>query len=272
LLAAREKAGKSTLTGYITACVSRGRPFLGEPCEQGDVLVVGLEEFIGDTARRLRHFDADAKHVHLVNHFTSAGTLRADELRNHIESVAPLLVIVDSLSAYGMGQLQDDNNATQVTAVMQPLTEMIHQLGCALIVIHHTTKATGKSRGSTAITANVDLVVEFDIPNEDTDPTLRRMRSVGRVPVPRVYDLRFNGDTYELATSNEAPIDERIIAVVGNRPLISATDVADALNVRKSEVLTRITHLLASGRLRNMSKDRGHKLVVPGHPLTPDLL
>ena len=272
LLAAREKAGKSTLTSYLTACVSRGRPFLGEPCAQGDVLVIGLEEYIGDTARRLRHFDADSKFVHLVDRFAGDPSQRPEEVRAHIESVGPILVIIDSLSAYGLGQIQDDNNASQTIKVVQPLTDVVHQLGCALVLIHHATKATGKYRGSTAIGGAVDLVVEFDIPNEDTDPTLRRMRSVGRVPVPRVYDLRFNGDTYELATSNEAPIDERIIAVVTNRPLVSATDVAESLNVRKSEVLTRITAMLAAGRLRNMSKDRGHKLVVPGHPLIPATL
>ncbi len=53
LLAAREKSGKSTLTGYIAAQVSRGGTFLDEPCHQGNVLIVGLEEFLGDTARRL---------------------------------------------------------------------------------------------------------------------------------------------------------------------------------------------------------------------------
>ncbi|MDB4893177.1 MAG: hypothetical protein JWL61_5032, partial [Gemmatimonadetes bacterium] len=53
LLAAREKAGKSTLTGFLTAAVTNGTDFLGEFCAKGDVLVIGLEEFIGDTARRL---------------------------------------------------------------------------------------------------------------------------------------------------------------------------------------------------------------------------
>lgn len=272
LLAAREKAGKSTLASNLTACVSRGRSFLGEPCAQGDVLYFTLEEFIGDTARRLRHFDADSRFVHIVDRFAGDPSQRQEEFRAHVESVGPVLVILDSLSAYCLGLVQDDNNASQMIGVVQPLTDVVHQLGAALVIIHHATKATGKYRGSTATGGAVDLIVEFDIPNEDTDPTLRRMRSVGRVPVPRVYDLRFNGDTYELATSSEAPIDERIIAVVSNRPLISANDVAEALNVRKAEVLTRITHLLASGRLRNTSRDKAMKLVVPGHPLTPDLL
>ena len=267
LLVAREKAGKSTLAGYIISAVSNGGAFLGDRCEQGDVLVLGLEEFVGDTARRLRHFGANPKHVHIVDRFASDAAMKADEFRDHVQSVDPVLVVIDSFSAYGRGVILDENNASQVQAVVQPMTDVVHQMGCALVLIHHATKSTGKARGSTAAAAGVDMVVEFDIPNEDTDPTLRRMRSVGRVPVPRVYDIRFNGNDYELARSTEAPIDERIVAIVSDRPLISANDVVEAIGARRPEVLTRITAMCASGRLRNVSATKGYKLVVPGHPL-----
>ena len=135
LLAAREKAGKSTLTGYLTACVSNGSSFLGEPCAKGGVLLIGLEEFIGDAARRLRHFGADATNVHIVDRFAGDPLMRPQELRDHIESVDPILVIIDSLTAYSHGQIQDDNNATQMAKVVQPLTDVVHQLGVALIIV-----------------------------------------------------------------------------------------------------------------------------------------
>ncbi|MDB4893105.1 MAG: radA, partial [Gemmatimonadetes bacterium] len=260
-----------TLTGFLTAAVTNGTDFLGEFCAKGDVLVIGLEEFIGDTARRLKHFGANPKKVFLVDRFAGEPDMRPEEFRAHVEAVSPLLVIIDSLSAYSRGQVQDDNNASQMTKVVQPLTDVVHQMGCALIIIHHATKSTGRARGSTAITAGVDVVCEFDIPAEDTDPTLRRIRSVGRVPIPRVYDIRFDGDTYALAVEGEgeAPIDERIIAVVTDRPNISANDVCDAVTARRSDVLSRITAMLATGRLRNVGKyARNPKLVVPGHPLS----
>lgn len=265
LLAAREKAGKSTLTGFITAAVSNGSQFLGESCAQGDVLVIGLEEFIGDTARRLRHFGADPTKVHLVDRFAGEPDLRPDEFRDHVTSVAPLLVIIDSLTAYSHGQIQDDNNATQMAKVVQPLTDVVHQMGVALVLIHHSGKASGKYRGSTAIGGGVDMVCEFDIPAEDTDPTLRRVRSMGRVPVPRSYDIRFDGDTYSLNTSESAPIDDRILAVVSSRPMVTANDVAEAIGGRRTEVLTLIAHMLASGRLRNLGTAHRPKLVVPGN-------
>jgi putative DNA primase/helicase len=272
LFAARDKAGKSTLGGYVTSAVSKGGMFLNEPCQRGPVLVIGLEEFVGDTARRLVEFDADAKHVHLVTRFAGAEELHAEELAAHVAAVDPVLVLIDSLSAYSRGLAEDDNNASQMTKVMQPLTDLAHQSGAALVIIHHTTKATGKSRGSTAITAGVDMVCEFDIPKEETDPTLRRMRSVGRFPVPRVYEIRFDGNDYALATGTVAPIDERIIAVVTSRPTCTGQDVVDALGVRKQDVLARITLMLADGRLKNQGSGHILRLIVPGNALNPSLL
>jgi putative DNA primase/helicase len=272
LLAAREKAGKSTLAGYVTAAVANGSRFLGEPCQLGTVLVIGLEEFIGDTARRLREFRADPTRVHLVSRFSGTPELQHEELSAHVAAVDPVLVIIDSLSAYGRGLVNDDNSATEMTAVMQPLTSVAHESGASLVLIHHTTKATGKSRGSTAITAGVDMVCEFDIPKEETDPTLRRMRSVGRFPVPRLYEIRFDGNDYVLATGTEAPIDERILAVVTNRPSCSGQDVVDALQLRRQDVLSRITLMLADGRLRNQGSGHILKLIVPGNATNPHFL
>lgn len=269
LVAAREKAGKSTLTGYITACVSQGRQFLGESCERGDVLVIGLEEFIGDTARRLREFDADPTRVHLVDRFIGEPALRPQELRAHLEAVKPVLAIVDSLTAYGHGQIQDDNNATQMAKVVQPLSDLVHQLGPALLLIHHATKATGRSRGSTAITAGVDVVVEFEAPEDliDTDPTLRRVRSVGRVPVPREYDVRFNEDrpaSYTLVERGQLqPLDARILAFVRDHPTCSLRKVCDAAGARTAEVSAMVGAMLSDGRLANTGTTDRLKLLVP---------
>lgn len=266
LLAAREKSGKSTLIGYVAAKVSRGQHFLDDPCAYGDVLIVSLEENPGDTARRLRHFGADGSKVHILTHFKGSARERAKELGEAIDDLAPLLVIVDTLAAYSDGQIQDDNNATQMTAVLQPLSSLAHNKGVALMVVHHARKSDGKSRGSTAITAATDVVCEFWPPDEDQDPTLRRMSSRGRVPLVRQYDMRFSGDTYHLVTNEEAPLEDRIIATVMNRPGINITDLSDAVRTRKETVSRAVMDMLAKGALKNSSENMTRpRLVVPGH-------
>lgn len=264
LLAAREKSGKSTLVGYIAAAVTRGGLFLNDPCAAGDVLLVGLEEYPGDAARRLRHFDATATRMHLLTGWTGDPRERPQELADAIDRVSPLLVIIDSLAAYSGGLIQDDNNATQMAAVVQPLTDMAHSRGVALILIHHARKSDGRSRGSTAITAAADVVCEYFAPDEDTDPTLRRMRSAGRVPVTPSYDLRFDGDHYELALSGNAPISTRILAVVSERPGCSINDVAEATRARREEVTREVHQMLATGVLADIANNRSRpKLVLP---------
>lgn len=267
LLAAREKSGKSTLTGYLAAMVSRGGDFLGEPCAQGPVLIIGLEEFIGDTARRLKLFHADPKLVHLVDHFACAPDDRPAEVLQHIEAVKPVLVILDSLIAYARGTVTDANNATQTQATVQSLADICHQTGVALIIIHHARKADGKYRDSSAIGGAVDVIAEVFPPEEfeKTDPTRRRVRPVGRVPA-RGVDFRFTGQGYELvdiAGPQKGPLDQRIAAVVRDRPGISGNDVCEAIGEQRQQVLTRITHMITNGAILNDGDSRRLKLRLP---------
>ena len=57
LLAAREKAGKSTLISALASAASTGRRFLGDETIQGRVLIIGLEEHLNDLRDLLPHED-----------------------------------------------------------------------------------------------------------------------------------------------------------------------------------------------------------------------
>lgn len=255
LLAAREKSGKSTLIGYIAARVSKGEEFVGEYCPTGDVLIVGLEEYLGDVARRLKHFDADGDRVHLMNGFLGTeGMTRAAEIQKYVEDVTPALVVVDSLVAFANDRGIDENDAA-MASVVQPLTDMAHATGTALVIVHHANKAAGKARGSTAIMGATDVVIEFFTPDEDKDPTVRRVRSVGRVPLIRQYDVDFDGDTYRLVEGDKAPLDARIIAVLTDRPAITTNDVAAAVGGNKADVISTLHRMQAERTVQNRSNE-----------------
>lgn len=271
LLAAREKSGKSTLTGFMAACVSRGRHFLEEPCEKGPVLIIGLEEYLGDTARRLREFDADPKHVHLVDSFTRPPGERLEEIVGHIETVKPVLAILDSLMAYSSGAINDANNATQMQGVVDGLTQVCHRTAVALVVIHHAKKADGKYRDSSAIGGAVDIIAEVFCPDETTDPRRRRVRPIGRVPA-RAVDFRFDGAKYVLVESEggtKAPVPQRIMEVLRHRPGISANDVADAIGERKDTTLQTIKYMLNQHQILNDGDSRFFRLRLPS--IVPNL-
>lgn len=262
MLAAMEKSGKSTLTGYIASRVSTGRPFLGRPCVAGVVLIVGLEEFIGDCARRLEHFGADPKRVHVMNRVPSDPAARPLAITRYLTRYQPVLVIVDSLIAYGRGSVTDWNASAQAEPVVQQITDLAHESGAAVILIHHAKKADGRYRDSSAIGGAVDVIAEVFTPDRDTDPTLRRVRVVGRVPGCD-FQMRFDGDDYQLDTAGEAPLDHRILAQVRSNPGAGVNTLADLLGVRKYDVGVAVTRLLAIGALRDTGSRKGHHLTVP---------
>lgn len=261
LLAAREKIGKSTLVGYIAAQVSRGGTFLGEPCPAGDVLIVCLEEYPGDTARRLKQFNADATRIHLLIGFSGDPHSRPQELAEHVEAVDPLLVIVDTLAAYSHGLADDDNSATQMTAVLQPISKIAHEKHVALILVHHSRKTDGRARGSTAITAGTDVVCEIDAPDEDAEPTLRRVRTVGRVPVQREYQIRYDGDTYTL-DKGDAPLDQRIVEFIRHHPGTTLSNLREMVKGRYDDISKNIGTLIAAGMVLTDGEGRSRKLYV----------
>ena len=271
LLAGREKSGKSTLIAYIAAQVTRGGQFLGDPCAAGDVLLVGLEEYIGDTARKLRHFGADENRLSIVDGWLGDPRERPRELAGHIEATKPVLVAIDSLSAYSHGQVQSEYDPAQMTAVVQPLSDLAHTSGVALVIVAHARKSDGRARGSTAITAGTDIVCEFFAPDEDTDPTLRKLRSAGRVPVQPVLEMRFDGDHYSAEYGGSAPISTLVMATVGNRPGCSINDVVQAVGRRRDDTAREIHRMLAAGLILNLGSSRERaKLALPG-ALHPDL-
>lgn len=274
LLAAREKSGKSTLTGYMSTCVSLGSEFLGEPCDRGRVLIVGLEEFIGDTARRLKQFGADGNMIELVTSLASAPDDRPSEVRAHVEAVAPSLVILDSLIAYSNGMVTNASDSAQMGPLVQSLTNIAHETGAALVIIHHAKKADGKYRDSSAIGGAVDIIAEVFQPDENTDPTRRRVRAVGRVPA-RGIDFRFTGTHYERCDTDgplRAPLDQRIEAVVRERPGITANDVVRAVEESRERVLERIKLMIANGRILNDGSFQYMRLRTPAYAPGSSLL
>lgn len=274
LLAAREKSGKSTLTGYMAACVSRGTEFLDEPCEHGPVLIIGLEEFIGDTARRLRDFGAAPEQIHLVDSFRRPATEKLEEIEEHITAVRPVLVILDSLIAYSQGVITDANNSTQTQATVQGLTNLAHRTTIALVIIHHARKADGKYRDSSAIGGAVDVIAEVFPPDENADPNRRRVRPLGRVPA-RPVDFRYEGSRYVRVDAQgpaKASLEQRILDVVRERPGVGANDVADAVQENRRTVLDRLRLMVHNRTLINDGTSNYYRLRLPTYPLSQNSL
>ena len=179
MLAAREKLGKSTLAAFLAAVVSCGRELWGHAVTQGPVLWVGLEEEPGDAVRRFMAMGADPDHVFLVPRLPTENAME----QLHVEIVAhnPRLVIVDSLAAF-FRDIEDENGAAGWTKHLMPLVEMARTSRAAIVVLHHANRAQGSYRGSSAIGAAMDMILEMTESSDDA--TARVIKPRGRWSMP----------------------------------------------------------------------------------------
>jgi hypothetical protein len=249
LFASAEKAGKSTLTGFVASAVSTGRDFLDEPCQRGTVLLVGLEEFIGDAGRRLREFRADPTRVYIADKLAGDPKARPQALRALIETTRPLLVVVDSLIAYSDGAVNDAGSSAQMGPLTQQFANLAHELDVAIVVIHHARKQDGKYRDSSAIGGAVDVICEMFAPEEDTDPTKRVLRAKGRVPT-RDVAFHWTGTGYLKAGGPAVtPIEHRIVTYVWSNPGAGTREVRQHIGARGVDVDAAIERLIYAGKL-----------------------
>jgi putative DNA primase/helicase len=256
LIASAPKSGKSTLTGYLAAQTANGGQFLGDPCRQGDVLILGLEEALGDIGRRLRHFGANPQRVHVVHEMPTDPSERPKALIDYIARIKPLLVIVDTLIAYGRGMIESENDAMQMQAVIQEMSDVAHRTDTALFVNHHTAKAGGP-RGSGAIIAGVDTVVEISIPDKQRDHTLRKAECMGRMPTAD-FEYRYDGREYLLANEMGLPLIQKVLSFVRANPNQSLKMIRERIGGRSELVDIAVDTLVKRGFVYDTGDAAGH--------------
>lgn len=214
LLAAREKAGKSTPATAAAAAVSRGASWLTDPTTPGVVLWLTLEEHVSDLAARMAEWAADTERVHVID--TMIG-LDDPIARLHVETraVAPALVVIDTLSALvdASGARPDPGSSAAWTPIMAALNRIARETDAAVLILHHARKSDGAYRDSSAIGAGVDVIVEMA---DGGDAEVRALRVRGRWRVGD-YSVRLVGDRYEL-TSGEPSLDARVLLYVKGTP------------------------------------------------------
>lgn len=255
LLAAREKAGKSTLATAAAASVSHGASFLGEPCPRGKVLWIALEEHTADLATRFVHFQADAEQVFVLDRLNDP----LADVAAAVEQVRPRLVVLDTLPALAalVGESPEPGSSTDWTPIMSALTRPARDFDAAMLILHHARKSDGQYRDSTAIGANVDMILEMT----EGDDGVRKIKARGRWDVGD-YAVRLAGAQFELV-SGELSIDAQILLYVERNPECSTRDVrANVKGKRANEIDAAIRRLLEAGALVNVGDTRGRRLKV----------
>ncbi len=210
LLVGRPGDGKSFLTAYLAAAVSRGRDWIdGTPCPGGSVVLCSAEDDPADTiAPRLIAHDADRERVHLltgvmtrdqdeeVERVFTLGDL--DTLRQTLEQVPDCrLIVVDPIGSY-LGGGTDAHRDNDVRAVLAPVAQLAAQYGAAVVVVAHTRKAAAANAddmvmGSRAFTglarSSLHLLIDPDDMSKQRRLLLSGKNNLSERPAGLAFDI-----------------------------------------------------------------------------------
>ena len=248
LLAAPEKFGKSTLMGQGVAAVTRSQDFLGEPTSGAGALWLALDEPLGDLVRRLAGYGAKEA-VYIYPERPSY-----EDLESTIEDQQIGLVVIDTLTEFAAGLMDDMNSAMQWQPVLAQLRGIAQRTASGIVLLHHANRATGKYRDSSQIGAGVDAIVEmFPVPQ---DPTVRQCRARGRMRMGD-FTLRFADPWYSLE-SGELPVELRVYRAIESRPGISKTQLRTAVGGGTKACDAALDELLRKGAVHDPGGRGGH--------------
>lgn len=219
---------KSFIALDLALHVVHGLPWLGRRAPAGaqPVLYIAAEGGSGLWNRVLawhqdRHLDWRGAPLFVV---TVAVDLVAEAWRvvsaAQAVGVTPALVIVDTLSQTFAGE---ENSANEMAAYLRELGHRFRaRWRCAVMVIHHSGhQATERPRGSSAITANVDVLLGA---HRDEKEMLATLSNPKQKDGERFADATFSLRSIELGTDADG---DKVTSLVA-RHLSTADEVARA--------------------------------------------
>lgn len=192
------KAGKTTLMSHLVLGFS-GRPANVGPKISPVKTLILTEEHEDLWKRRRDDLNIDGTQIWIQR---IKRALTQEDWLNTITQVAVFCalqeigcIIIDTLSA--LWPATDENDAIAVGKALDPLNALANS-GFSIICIHHAPKAKQSAvisaRGSTAITAFFDIVVNMRTAGRGTHTTRRTLKAWGRdLETPESMTLEYKG-------------------------------------------------------------------------------
>lgn len=160
LLAAKPKAGKSTLARNLALAVAHGRDFFNRVTQQGLVIYLALEEKRSEVRKHFREMGATGEE-NIYIHVASAPVDALQQIRLIAEEKKPALIIIDPL--FRLARIKDGNDYIQVTNALEPLLTLARETSAHVLCVHHASKGEREGGdsilGSTAIFGSVDTAI-----------------------------------------------------------------------------------------------------------------
>jgi len=164
ILGGEPKCCKSFLALDVAVSVASGAPCLRQfpVIRTGKVLLFPAEDSLAAVRQRLEGIAAAAQvpFASLPVEVITAPSLRLDtpvdrqRLSNTVQHLRPILLILDPLIRL---HRVDENDATQIAALLSFLRQLQRQFGLAVLVVHHARKDSNSCRPGQALRGSSEL-------------------------------------------------------------------------------------------------------------------
>jgi hypothetical protein len=268
LVGGKPKVGKSTtIFAVIDAVANRAPTFLGRGVTGGPVVLVTEE---GATTALWKLPDVDDIRVLTREHAWPKPTWSelVAAAMHEADCLGAVMLVVDSFGFWAALPPDAEKDAGAAHAALSPLLEAAAR-GIAVVLIHHQRKAAGEGgdafRGSSAIPAAADMLVEIERIGEDAPARSRRLVAVGRWPdTPGV--LVFEHDAAERTCRVVGHGDARedsgviawrerlLIALPNGEPGATYRDISGVLRAAKKDWLIALSDLVREGTVESAGR------------------
>ncbi len=268
--------GKSTLTGYVVANITTGKPWPDRPDDPfrqpGRVLVLSAEEPIPQVlVPRLKAAGANMDLVDAIdgiwNDDGEPGEFSLDRhvqlLRSAIEERADtVLVLIDPISAYLGKAARDSHNMGVMRGLLTPLKSLSESTGVAILAITHLNKSenvgnpTYRVTGSLALPAHARAVYLVAVDPRDKTRRLWVPDKINVGPAPDGMAFRLAGEPPTVEWDTE-PLKFTARECLGAQP-----GAASGSNTGLEEAQNWLRNLLVNGgveatRVESVAKASG---------------
>lgn len=266
LFSGHAKAGKTTFIVKSMLAMHDGGEVLNMPVRQGKVLVwtensamVWKAKLHGVRPEQIDHITplprTDTRFL---------GKTFDENVRVVFELALQLdcsVIVLDTLT--GLAAIEEENEASQVSAALVPVNKMAQRTQIACIMVHHLGRS-GIERGSTVFLSEPDILVRLD--GEYSEERTLRVKNNMLISPPEdvVFKMDAQGN-YRLGVAGVT--DEAALAILDVLPLtqadaISLQDIAAALKqewikATRDALAVQVAHLEKAGKLRRVSQGAG---------------
>lgn len=257
------KCGKSWLALELGVAVASGRPCLGRFAvpAPGPVLVYAAEDAPLQIRQRIEQL-CQARGAPF--HSLELGLIIEPALRidrpEHVERLRatlaqrrPRLLILDP---YVRLQAADENNATEVAAILATLRELSRTFSLALLLVHHARKSPGNSAGQ-ALRGSSDFHAWGDsnlyLRRRADDLFLTIEHRAAAAPPPLALTLALDPLRLDIRHADSRPpadtaLEQRVLAALHDGPR-RLEQLRAAVGARKQSVAHTLRSLEASGHV-----------------------